>query len=134
MHIFLYGPLTAFWSYSLKPLENCWRIIFFFFFFNFQIFKNGELDYNEDEEEEEENNKVEYKQEKLERPKQFGQGFALPGFPASGFKLKPTGRSLLDNSPSETDSSAQQGKCTNKETKTRKALVWTVSVFLQKQL
>lgn len=50
------------------------------------------------------------KNTKVERPKQFGQAFALPGFPAGGFKLKPTGRSLMDNSPNDPDSSPQQGE------------------------
>jgi len=103
--------LTVIYNSKTVILKSCLQIPFF----NCQIFKNGELEYNEDEEEGEEDDKIEYKQEKVERPKQFGQGFALPGFPAGGFKLKPTGRSLLDNSPSEPESSTQQGDKTDFE-------------------
>lgn len=67
------------------------------------MFKNGELEYDEDDDQETN------RQPKVVRPTQFKQAFALPGLPTAGFKLKQTGRSLMDNSPNDGESSPQQG-------------------------
>ncbi|KAK3741080.1 hypothetical protein QZH41_009876 [Actinostola sp. cb2023] len=89
----IHKPTRASWGCSLDDVD---------------MFKNGEDDDDDEEYDDDDDNIVERKKEDIQRPNQFDQGFALPGLTVGGFKLKPTGRSLMDNSPTDSSSSSQQ--------------------------